>query len=262
MTESLKPTEKRIITDLKRRNEMSDKGFSPSELNDRIKAATKGAALAEVVGAGFEKVDFDNIKPGDFVYVPEWTTVRTVTGTRDIAGDYPLDDGYLFASQHKASGVWRHPAPSPTSVSPIQHPHHTVARVHFKDGVAVCFMNFRGEWFPIGGDHFETKWNSPDVVAVYVLHSPMDNTEPTLTTLRDNPGRIAVDQSGLRWMYGEGDFWFWDDGADDRIQSTTYRPNESNMKGARWADPTMTAPERKYYEEKPRYQDRIEHGEL
>lgn len=237
---------------------MGNKGFNPSELNDRIKVAANGAALAEVVTAGFEKVDFDKIKPGDVVYVPEYQSVCTVMGDPDCDGDYPLDDGFLFDSQHKASGVWRHPAPSPTSVSPIQHPSNTVARVHFKDGVAVCRMDGRGEWVAIEGGRPDTRWDSPDVVAVYVLHRPEDNTEPTLTTLRDNPGRIAIEQSGIRWMYSEGDFWFWDDYDKQRIQSTTYRPDESNMDGAVWADPTVTAPERKYYEDDPRYQDRIE----
>lgn len=240
---------------------MSDNTFDPSELNARIKAAAKGAASAVVITAGFEKVDFDKIKPGDVVYVPEYNSVYTVIGGPDGDGDYPLDYGYLFAKQHKDSGVWRHPAPS-YSISPTQHPCHTVARVHFKDGVAVCRMSGSGYWFALGGAHPVTKWDSPNVVAVYVLHRPLDNTEPTLTTLRDNPGRIAIEQSGIRWMYSEGDFWFWDDGADDRIQSTTYRPDESNMKGAVWADPTVTAPERKFYEDEPRYQDRIEQGEL
>lgn len=241
---------------------MSDNTFDLSELSARIKVATKGAALAVVITAGFEKVDFDKIKPGDVVYVPEYNSVCTVTGGPDSDYDYPLDDGYLFAHRHKASGVWRHPAPSPTSVSPTRHPNYTVARVHFKDGVAVCFMNTRGDWFPIGGDHLETEWDSPDVVAVHVLHNPVDNTEPTLTTLRDNPGRIAVEQSGIRWMYSEGDFWFWDDCDHERVQSTTYRPDKSNMEGAVWADPNVTAPERKLYEDEPRYQNLIEQGEL
>lgn len=241
---------------------MSDKGFSPSELNDRIKVSAQGAALAVVITAGFEKVDFDKIKPGDVVYVPEYNSVYTVIGGPDGDGDYPLDEGYLFAHRHKAKGIWRHPAPSPTSVSPTRHPNYTVARVHFKDGVAVCFMNTRGDWFPIGGDHPETEWNSPDVVAVYVLHSPLDNTGPTLTTLRDNPGRIAIERRGIYWMYGEGDFWFWGAGDYERTQSTIFRPEESYMKDAKWADPTVTAPERKLYEDKPRYQDLIERGEL
>ena len=241
---------------------MSDNTFDPSELNDRIEEATNGAALAVLITAGFEKVDFDKIKPGDVVYIPEYNSVRTVVGKPDLDGDYPLDYGCLLASRHKAKGVWCRPAPGPTSVSPIQHPHHTVARVHFKDGVAVCFMNTRGDWFPIGGDHLETEWDSPDVVAVYVLHRPLDNTEPTLTTLRDNPGRIAIGRSDTRWMYGEGDFWFWDDGDDVRTQSTAYRPNEANMKGAVWADPDVTAPKRKEYADEPRYQNLIEQGEL
>lgn len=237
---------------------MSDNTFDPSELNARIKVAANGAALAVLITAGFEKVDFDKIKPGDVVYVPKYNSVLTVIGEADSDYDYPLDYGYLFAKQHKDSGVWRHPAPSPTSVSPTRHPNYTVARVHFKDGVAVCFMNTRGDWFPIGGDHLETEWDSPDVVAVYVLHRPLDNTEPTLTTLRDNPGRIAIGRSDTRWMYGEGDFWFWDDGDDVRTQGTTYWPNEFNMKGAKWADPSVTAPECKLYDDKPRYQNLVE----
>lgn len=237
---------------------MGNKGFDPSMLNDRIEVAADRAALAEVVVSGFEKVDFDNIKSGDVVYAPEYQSVCTVLGGPDCDGDYLLDYGFLLASKHKASGVWRHTAPSPASVSPAQHPSYTVARVHFKDGVAVCFMNTRGEWVAIEGGRLDTKWDSPDVVAVYVLHRPEDNTEPTLTTLRDNPGRIAVEQCGIRWMYSEGDFWFWDAGDHERVQSTTYRPDGSNMDGAVWADPTVTAPERKYYEDDPRYQDRIE----
>lgn len=262
MTENQKSTEKRIITDLKMRNEMSDKHLSPSELNDRIEVAANEAALAEIVAAGFEKIDFDKINLGDTVYVPEHNSVRTVTDVPNRNGDYPLDHGYLLASRHKASVVYRHPAPSPTSILPAWHPRHTIARVHFKDGVAVCLMDGTGNWIAIGGGHLETEWDSPDVVAVYILHRPVNNTEPTLTTLRDNPGRIAVEQSGLRWMYSEGDFWFWRPDDNERTQSTIYRPEGSYMKGAVWADPNVTAPERKDYKEEPRYQDRIEQGDF
>lgn len=236
---------------------------SLKELENSITKVREKAVVTELLKAGFEKVAFDDLNVGDTVYSPMNEGFVVIDARADENGDFPLRDGdYLLAICYTDKAVYRKAAPSspnnePT-IAPVKYPHNTVARVHFKGGVSVCFMNTRGAWFPIGGDYLGAKWNSPDVVAVHVLHNPVDNTKPTLTTLRDNPGRIAIGQYGQRWMYSEGDFWFWHEGDGVRVQSYRHRPDENELVGARWAGRNEVAPREKKYVTAPYRQVRIE----